>query len=145
VPGFLASDIYLGELYFWLRRMGYHSYMSNIGRNANCFDLQVDKLQKTVEKAYLETGRKVHLIGHSLGGMLSRAAAAERPDRVASVITMGSPFGAFLPIHWCYGQVKPFARRSRLSSSGPTNPIATPDFVIAKASRRWKVELPDTT
>lgn len=92
VPGFLASDVYLGELYFWLRRTGYRSYMSKIGRNADCFDIQVGKLEKTVEKAYLETGRKVHLVGHSLGGMLSRAVATLNPDKVASVITLGSPF-----------------------------------------------------
>ena len=92
VPGFLATDLYLAELYYWLRRMGYRSYMSNIGRNADCFDILVDKLSRTVEKAYLETGRKVHLVGHSLGGMLARSAATQHPEQVASVITLGSPF-----------------------------------------------------
>jgi pimeloyl-ACP methyl ester carboxylesterase len=92
VPGFLADDLYLWELNIWLRRMGYKAYMSNIGRNTDCFDTEVNKLQKTIEKAWLETGRKVHLIGHSLGGMLSRAASGQHPERVASVITLGSPF-----------------------------------------------------
>ena len=32
------------------------------------------------------------MIGHSLGGMLSRVAAARRPDPIASIITLGSPF-----------------------------------------------------
>lgn len=92
VPGFLADDSYLWELNLWLARIGYRPYMSQIGRNADCFDIQVDKLQKTVEKAYLETGRKVHIIGHSLGGMLARSAAELSAAQVASVITMGSPF-----------------------------------------------------
>lgn len=92
VPGFLADDNYLWELYLWLWRIGYQPYMSKIGRNAECFDIQVDKLQKTIEKAYLETGRKVHIIGHSLGGLLARSAAELSDDKVASVITMGSPF-----------------------------------------------------
>lgn len=92
VPGFLANDNYLWELNCWLGRTGYRAYMSDIGRNADCLDLIVKQLQKTITRAYNDTGRKVHLIGHSLGGLLARAAAQQRPDRVASVITLGSPF-----------------------------------------------------
>jgi triacylglycerol lipase len=92
VPGFLGSDLYLQELYWWLGRIGYRPYMSRIGRNAECLDVLVTRLMATVTEAHADTGRKVHLIGHSLGGMLSRSAAALRPDRVASVMTLGSPF-----------------------------------------------------
>lgn len=92
VPGFLADDLSLTELYFWLKRMGYRPYMSSIGRNADCLDILADRLLLTVEKAYAQTGRKVHLIGHSLGGVLSRVVAEQKPQRVASVITLGSPF-----------------------------------------------------
>jgi pimeloyl-ACP methyl ester carboxylesterase len=49
-------------------------------------------LNDTIRQAYDETGKKVHLIGHSLGGVLARAAAAQRRDRIASVITLASPF-----------------------------------------------------
>ncbi len=92
VPGFMASDVSLLELNFWLRRMGYKAYNSNIGRNSDCFDHKGNLLGETVEKAYRETGRKVHLIGHSLGGMLARSVAGQKSEMVASVITMGSPF-----------------------------------------------------
>jgi pimeloyl-ACP methyl ester carboxylesterase len=92
VPGFLASDASLLELYYWLERVGYQPYMSDIGRVVDCFDVMVERLKETINKAYNETGRKIHLIGHSLGGMLARAAATQRPEQVASVITLGSPF-----------------------------------------------------
>ncbi len=92
VPGFLATDTYLGEMYHWLKRIGYSPYMSKIGRVNDCFDLMVNRLQTTIERAYRETGKKVHLVGHSMGGMLARAAATQNPDQVASVITLGSPF-----------------------------------------------------
>ena len=46
----------------------------------------------TVEKDYAETGRKVHVIGHSLGGVLARAVASQMPEHVASVITLAAPF-----------------------------------------------------
>ena len=92
IPGFMGTDLYLQELYWWLRRIGYRPYLSRIGRNADCLDLLVDRLLETTETAYDETGRMVHLIGHSLGGILALSAASLRPDIVASVITLGSPF-----------------------------------------------------
>lgn len=92
VPGFLGTDGYLQEIYFWLRRIGYRPYMSRIGWNAECINTLVDRLSETVAKAQAETRGKVHLVGHSLGGVIARSAAAQRPDRVASVITLGSPF-----------------------------------------------------
>ena len=92
VPGFLGTDFYLQELYYWLRRINYRPYMSGIGRNAECLDVLVGRLSQTIKKAAAETGGKVHLIGHSLGGVLARSAAARLPEQVASVITLGSPF-----------------------------------------------------
>jgi triacylglycerol esterase/lipase EstA (alpha/beta hydrolase family) len=52
----------------------------------------VDRLLETVKIANDETGEPVRLIGHSLGGMLARAAAMVAPDRISAVITLGSPF-----------------------------------------------------
>ena len=92
IPGFLGTDIYLQEIYSWLRRIGYRPYMSRIGWNAECINTLVERLSETIGKAQLETGGKVHLVGHSLGGVLARSATALTPERIASVITLGSPF-----------------------------------------------------
>jgi pimeloyl-ACP methyl ester carboxylesterase len=92
VPGFLGDDRYLTELHLWLRRIGYRSYFSGIGRNVDCPELLTQRLVMTIKQAYLETNRPVSIIGHSLGGMLARAAAYREPDKVKQVITMGSPF-----------------------------------------------------
>ncbi len=92
VPGFLGQDIYLGELYLWLSRIGYKPYFSNIGWNADCLHSLSEKLIATIKRAHAETGKKVHLIGHSLGGVLSRSAAVQNSDIVESVITLASPF-----------------------------------------------------
>jgi triacylglycerol lipase len=47
-----------------------------------------------VTSAYLETRRKVHLIGHSLGGTLARSVGVHHPHLVASVTTMAAPLHA---------------------------------------------------
>jgi pimeloyl-ACP methyl ester carboxylesterase len=92
VPGFLATDFSLTELFGWLARMGYQPYFSRIGRNADCPDHAAKMLFETVERAYTETGQKVRIIGHSLGGMLARSVALDHPECVDRVISMGSPF-----------------------------------------------------
>ncbi len=92
VPGFLGTDYYMMELYFWLCRVGYKPYLSGIGWNANCLDKLANRLTETVERAAKKTKRPVHLIGHSLGGILSRSVANQSGENVASVITLGSPF-----------------------------------------------------
>jgi pimeloyl-ACP methyl ester carboxylesterase len=94
IPGFLGSDQYLMELYGWLRRIGYRSYYSRIGRNAECPDLLLERLFATMDQAHEETGQKLKLIGHSLGGLLARSAAVERPDQVAQVICLAAPFNS---------------------------------------------------
>lgn len=91
VPGCFATDASLGELHSWLARIGYRPYYSGIGLNVRCPAASVDLLLETVDRAFEETGRKVTLVGHSLGGLLARGAAIHRPEKVARVITLGSP------------------------------------------------------
>jgi pimeloyl-ACP methyl ester carboxylesterase len=93
IPGFLGTDMYLVELNAWLRRVGYRPYFSGIGINAECPNLLIQRrLTETIDRARKQTRRKIHLIGHSLGGIIARAVAHQRPQDVASVITLGSPF-----------------------------------------------------
>lgn len=93
IPGFLGTDTYLAEMYAWLHRMDYRPYFSGIGVNADCPNLLIRRrLNDTIDRARAATGRKVHIIGHSLGGMIALAACAQRPADVASVTTLGSPF-----------------------------------------------------
>jgi triacylglycerol lipase len=92
IPGFLGTDLYLTELHGWLGRIGYRPYFSGIGVNAECPNLLIQRrLGDTMKRALDETGRKIHLIGHSLGGVIARSLAGQRPKDVASVITLASP------------------------------------------------------
>jgi len=93
LPGFLGSDHYLSQMNAWIARIGYRPYLSGIPLNVECPNLLIQRrLNETMKLALAQTGRKVHLIGHSLGGVIARSIAGQRPDDVASVITLAAPF-----------------------------------------------------
>lgn len=92
-PGFLGSDVCTAQLRSWLSRIGYRTYESGIGLNAECPNLLIQhQATEVLAKARAATRRKVHLIGHSLGGLIARSIAAQRPSEIASVTTLGAPF-----------------------------------------------------
>ncbi|MFZ1141879.1 MAG: alpha/beta fold hydrolase [Candidatus Sulfotelmatobacter sp.] len=93
IPGFLCPDHYLFPLHTWLKRIGYEPFFSGMKINAECPNLLIERcLKETIEKALAKTGRRIHLIGHSLGGVIARSIAGQRPQDIASVISLGAPF-----------------------------------------------------
>ena len=92
VPGLLCMDLVLSELHAWLSRLGYRPYFSGMDVVAECPDVLARRLAATIRRAYEDTGGRVHLIGHSLGGVFARSAAVRMSQRIASVITLGTPF-----------------------------------------------------
>ena len=92
VPGFLGTDLYLTQFAVWLRRIGYKAFYSGITLNADCPNLLIRRnLQDAIQQANEFTKSRIHIIGHSLGGALARSVAAQMPERIASVITLGAP------------------------------------------------------
>ncbi len=91
VPGFFSNDQHTSPLRSELRSGNYDSRSSGIWfANLNP-EAHEDGIIEEVDKAFADTGRKVHLIGHSLGGIMVRAVAARRSEKVKSVTTLGSP------------------------------------------------------
>jgi triacylglycerol lipase len=112
IPGFLCPDVWLMPMLHWLERMGYQSFYSGIGLNNECPNLLIQsRLNETIEKAMQQTGRKVHLIGHSLGGIMARSIAGQRSKDIASVITLGAPLRGLV----AHGSVLRAAEQIRLS------------------------------
>lgn len=90
VPGFLGSDSYLQLLSGWLRRVGYLPARSGIAFNAGSLTGLLGQVERRAEALAL-AGRRITIIGHSLGGVFARVVGVTRPDLVERVITLGSP------------------------------------------------------
>src|ERR1017187_3355028 len=70
IPGFLGTDLYLTELHGSIGLLGYGPYFSGIGINGGCPNIRVQReVSATIKRALDEPGRKIHLVGHSLGGV----------------------------------------------------------------------------
>ena len=81
LPAFLCPDAYLTPLHQWLPRIGFKPFFPGIGFNTECPNLLIKRqLNATIEKALAKSGRKIHLIGHSLGGIIARSIAAQQPS-----------------------------------------------------------------
>jgi hypothetical protein len=94
LPGFLASDRSTVPLRKYLTDLGYDARGWGQGQNLGRFYKMRTVLERHVERIYAETGQKVSIVGWSLGGVFARYLSLAMPDKVRSVITLGSPFAA---------------------------------------------------
>ena len=99
VPGFMAGDSTLAGMGAMLRAAGYRTYRSGIHVNVGCTRETADRLERRVEEIAERRGRRITIVGHSLGGMLARGLAARRPDLIAGIVSMGSPIMAPAAVH----------------------------------------------
>ncbi len=120
VPGFGADDYSTAPLRHYLKRRGFATEGWGLGRNlagtnlphsledlSPLWDIDAgqkpdyrgeagvpylcDQLTDRVRARHADIGKRIALIGWSLGGYLAREAARDLPDAVDRVITMGSP------------------------------------------------------
>ena len=92
LPGFLASDLSMAPMRRYLKELGYDAYAWNKGRNIGGVLRMRAALRDRLGAVHSATGRKVSIIGWSLGGVYARDLALQAPDMVRSVVTLGSPF-----------------------------------------------------
>jgi pimeloyl-ACP methyl ester carboxylesterase len=92
LPGFLASDLSMAPMRRYLKELGHDTYAWKMGRNFGGVASRRGALRDLLTRIHEQTGRKVSLVGWSLGGVYARDLALQLPDMVRSVITLGSPF-----------------------------------------------------
>lgn len=105
LPGFMGADGSTSQLRKFLNNRGYHAIPWGLGRNgANVRSRNIDDflqhrtamedaIAERVQAAYVASGRKLTLIGWSLGGLYAVALAHRFPEWIREVITLGTPYG----------------------------------------------------
>lgn len=92
LPGLIASDLSTRPLRSFLGNQGYAAHGWGQGRNLGPRPGVQSQMLVQLREIYERTGRKVSLVGWSLGGIFARELAKQAPEAVRLVITLGSPF-----------------------------------------------------
>jgi pimeloyl-ACP methyl ester carboxylesterase len=92
LPGFLASDLSMAPMRRYLKELGYDTHAWRMGRNTGGVARMQSALLDRLKEIHAEAGRKISVVGWSLGGIYARHLALQAPDMVRCVVTLGSPF-----------------------------------------------------
>ncbi len=91
-PGLLATDFSTRPLRRLLRTLGHDAMGWEQGRNLGPREGTLEAARRRIEQLHRQSGRRVSLVGWSLGGIYARELAKQVPDQVRCVVTLGSPF-----------------------------------------------------
>ena len=91
IPGFLASGSSTFPLRHTLKRIGYKGHRWKLGRNMGPLRVELEKVMERMQELRSRYGRKVTLVGWSLGGLYARELAWMAPDVETVVLGLGSP------------------------------------------------------
>ena len=91
LPGFMGSEASLIGLEVFLRNRGYAVETWGLGRNVGFRARHATALEQKVRHMAHVTGRRVSLVGWSLGGVFALYSAHQASECVRNVVTLGSP------------------------------------------------------
>jgi pimeloyl-ACP methyl ester carboxylesterase len=91
VPSFLRGDGHTAPLRRFLAGCGYAALGWGLGTNLGPTAATLDGIEALLDAVYRCHGRKVTLIGHSLGGVIARELAKQHPGQVRQLLVLASP------------------------------------------------------
>ena len=123
----------MAPLRSWLAWLGHDARHWGLGVNRGDPEADVRRLTPTIAAMAAQTDRPVSMVGWSLGGVIARELARNRPDLVARVITYGTPaIGG--PVHTVAATDLSDAQRddiaTRIREQDAANPIQVPITAI---------------
>lgn len=92
LPGLAAGDESTALLRSFLKSRHFDAQPWKQGRNLGLRPGVLDKARARLRELADHSGRKVSLVGWSLGGVYARELAKEFPELTRCVVTLGSPF-----------------------------------------------------
>ncbi len=90
-PGFSAGDLSTFAIRRHLQRQGFRAHRWRLGVNRGDVPALIPQVVARTESLFERCGEPISLVGWSLGGVLAREVARERPEIVRGVVTLGSP------------------------------------------------------
>jgi pimeloyl-ACP methyl ester carboxylesterase len=118
IPGFMSGDAITLSMRRFLEQLGYDPYPWDLGTNTGLRDETCNHVEQKIVAIHQQTGRKVSLIGHSLGGVYVRMAAHRQCELVRQAITLGTPFNAAFAKQDADGRGGPLARAYERLNAG---------------------------
>lgn len=91
LPGWLTGDPATMPLRTILRALGHDVSAWNLGRNRGSTGRVVQELRARLDRLHQSSGRRVSLVGWSLGGLYAQELARAAPASVRGIVTLGSP------------------------------------------------------
>lgn len=91
LPGFMASDRSTAPMRGLLNDLGYDAHGWGLGRNVRIDGEREREMHEVVARIFAASGRKLSIVGWSLGGVYAREIAKVMPEMVRGVISLGSP------------------------------------------------------
>lgn len=159
LPGFMTRNSSTLLLRRFLRRLNYRVSGWEMGRNLGLRNGVAEGMSAQLKALADRSGRKVSVVGQSLGGTFARELAKAHPELVRLVVTLGSPLAihpkstnAWRVYEWATGEnIEKVAREVDVSPPRHvpcTAVYSRADGVVAwrgsmdvKASRRENVEI----
>jgi pimeloyl-ACP methyl ester carboxylesterase len=94
LPGLVAPDASTVMLRGFLRRQGWRTHGWRQGFNLGPREGVIEACVERIHTLHRRSGRKISLVGWSLGGVFARELSKMLPQAVRQVITLGSPVGS---------------------------------------------------
>lgn len=91
IPGLTTGDISTTLLRRTLKQRGFEPEGWRQGINLGADGAKLEALQQRVKKLHGASGKKVLLIGWSLGGLYARVLAKRLPEHIDMLVTVASP------------------------------------------------------
>ncbi|RHW17590.1 alpha/beta fold hydrolase [Sphingomonas gilva] len=147
LPGFLANDRSTRMLRAGLAEAGFDAHGWGMGRNLGVRADTLDRIDALARRIAANNPAPLTIVGWSLGGLIAREYAKRAPDRIARVVTLGSPFSGDLRANNAWRLYEWVARHPvdappidcRLAEKPPVETIALwsgRDGVVCAASAR---------
>lgn len=92
IPGYGFGNPSTWLLRKMLQWHGFDVHPWNVDRNDGLFDCHINALEEQISALHERSGRRVTLVGWSLGGIYSRIVVNRVGEKIDQIVTLASPF-----------------------------------------------------